>query len=74
MSKPDPYRITYNYTITNPQSWGAYSIQIPPVSNTANRVAEEMAVIEAVDRLVDAGLTHPAVETILNTLTTQKGS
>jgi hypothetical protein len=36
--------------------------------NHAPSVSAQMAVIEAIDRLVESGLTHPLADRILNTL------
>jgi len=71
--EPDKFEITpngwrANFTFTNPTGFSPYQIQMPsPAANSS--VLEEMAVIEAVDHLVDSGLTHPAVEDILNKIT-----
>lgn len=61
---PDGWRASF--TITQPYGISPYQIQMPAANSS---VLEEMAVIEAVDRLVDSGLTHPAVEAILNKIT-----
>lgn len=68
--EPDKFEITpngwrANFTITNPVGYSPYQISVP--ANTG--VSEEMAVIEAIDRLVDAGLTSPEADAILNKIT-----
>lgn len=71
--KPNKFEITpdgwrASFTITNASGCSPYQVQMPAsVANSC--VLEEMAVIEAVDRLVDLGLTHPETEAILNKVT-----
>lgn len=50
----------YRFSFTQPY-------QIQPIALSS--VSKEMAVIEAVDRLIDSGLTHPAADAILRSLT-----
>lgn len=67
--EPDRFEITprgwrASFTVTNSTGYAPYQIQMPVNSS----VAKEMAVIEAIDRLVDSGLTHPEADRILNKL------
>lgn len=52
----------YSFSWTQP-----YSISMNPfyAPGSASDLMKEMAVIEAVDHLVDSGLTHPAADAIL---------
>jgi hypothetical protein len=60
----DEFRnIPFNgYSFSWTQSYPALNL------NCAPSVSNEMAVIEAIDHLVDSGLTHPVADHILNTL------
>lgn len=51
----------YRFSWTQP-----YQIQPIQISS----VGKDMAIIEAVDRLVESGLTHPVADSILKTIAT----
>ena len=50
-----------------------YSVSMNPfyAPGSASELMKEIAVIEAIDRLVDSGLTHPEADRILNKLRQQ---
>ena len=53
----------YSFSWTQP-----YSVSMNPFyskSSVADPIMKEMAVIEAIDHLVDSGLTHPVADAIL---------
>jgi hypothetical protein len=55
-----PFNNGYSFNWT--QSYPALNL------NFATSVSNEMAVIEAIDRLVESGLTHPVADSILKAL------
>jgi|TARA_B110000503_G_scaffold107851_1_gene161154 hypothetical protein len=52
----------FNYSVSWQQSYPAANFNFAPTVNV------EMAVIEAIDRLVDSGLTHPLADAIIKSL------
>jgi hypothetical protein len=56
---PENNRWSVNYSWSQPYiNW----------NHPTSSVQKEMSVIEAIDNLVDAGLTHPVADSILNAL------
>ena len=55
----------YSFSWTQP-----YSVSMNPfyTPGSASDLTKEMAVIEAIDHLVESGLTHPEADRILNKL------
>lgn len=64
----DEFRNIGGYSISWTQP---YTISMNPFYNTPSSSHDEMIRIEAVDRLVESGLTHPEADRILNKLRQQ---